>query len=350
MGHPSKPTIYEVAKKAGVSRQTVSRVINNHPDVAADTRARILGIIDELEYRPSAIARSLSQQRTYNFGLVTAGLEFIGPSNTLSGIAKKSEELGYGLYLKELSSFSANNIIPLIDWFLAHQVDGIIWAAPEIGPNREWVEEMIDDIRVPIIFLTTKKRDSISIVNIDNYHGARLATEHLLAQGHSRIGHISGPLDWWESRQRLQGWKDALRDSGIEPEDRMVASGNWSSKSGKSAFLQLMATFPEMDAVFSGNDQMALSIMQIACENNINIPNELAVVGFDGIPESEFFSPALSTIYQDQFEMGCIAVQELAKLVEERDKKEQQEPVYLTIKPQLIIRSSSTSLAREGGI
>jgi len=342
MGKGSKPTIYEVARRAGVSRQTVSRVINNRPDVATDTRQRVLQIIDEIEYRPSAVARSLSKQRTYNFGLVIAGLDYIGPSNTLSGIAKKSEELGYGLYLKELSSFSANNIFPLLDWFLTHQVDGIIWAAPEIGPNRDWLQDVTIDIPVPIIFLTTAKRDHISIVNIDNYFGGRLATEHLLSQGRRNIGHISGPLDWWESRQRMEGWQDALRAGGIEPEARMVASGDWLSKSGKIAFEQLRATFPEMDAVFSGNDQMALSILQTACEEKIDIPNELSVVGFDGIQETAFFSPPLTTVFQNQIELGCMAVQELARMVEERGTEPPREPVYITIKPELIIRRSST--------
>jgi len=338
----SKPTIYEVARKAGVSRQTVSRVINNRPDVAPATRQRIMKIIDELDYHPSAIARSLSQQRSYNFGLLTAGLEYMGPSTTLSGIAKKSEELNYGLYLKELPSFNANNIHPLLEWFLARQVDGIIWAVPEIGANRDWIKDSIEDIRVPIIFLTSAKREKISIVTIDNYFGARQATQHLLDQGRKQIGHISGPMDWWESRQRLKGWQDALREAGIEPEERMVAEGNWSSKSGKQAFEKLQITFPEMDAVFSGNDQMALSILQTACTENIKVPGDLAVVGFDGLPESAYFSPALTTIFQNTIELGCTAVRTLARMVEERDIEPSREPVYITIKPDLIIRRSST--------
>jgi len=343
MGKSSRPTIYEVAREAGVSRQTVSRVINNRPDVAPDTRERVLRIIGEMEYRPSAIARSLSKQRSFNFGLLTAGLEFIGPSTTLSGIVKKSEELGYGIYLKALSSFQSDTIQPILDWFLARQVDGIIWAAPEIGSNREWVKEMIGSIQVPIIFLTSAKREDISIVTMDNYHGARLATEHLLEVGRKNIGHISGPLDWWESRQRMQGWHDALKAHGIEPKERMVAEGNWSSKSGKRAFDQLLSSFPEMDAVFVANDQMALSVLQTACETNIDIPNALSVVGFDNIPESDFFSPSLTTVFQNMTELGCVAVDELAKMVNDNISDVMpKEPIYLTIKPELIIRKSSS--------
>lgn len=348
MGKGSKPTIYEVARRAGVSRQTVSRVINNRPDVADNTRKRILQIIDEMDYRPSAVARSLSKQRTYNFGLVTAGLEFIGPSVTMSGIAKKSEQLGYGLYLKELPKFTGGNIQQIINWFLSRQVDGIIWAVPEIGSNRDWVNTLFDDIRVPIIFLTSAKRETISTVTIDNYYGAKLATKHLLENGRKNIGHISGPLDWWESQERIRGWKAALEDAGIKTEDRMMSSGNWSSRSGKKAFDQLMANYPEMDAVFVGNDQMSLSVLQTACEKDIDVPNDLSVVGFDGIPESEFYSPPLTTVAQNLDKLGCVAVQELARMVEESNSDgELGVPIYLTIKPELIVRRSSVPISNK---
>jgi LacI family transcriptional regulator len=350
MGKPAKATIYEVAREAGVSRQTVSRVINNRPDVARDTRQHILDIISKLEYKPSAIARSLSQRRSYNFGVLTAGLKYIGPSTTLSGITATSEELGYGLLLKELSGFNANNIHPILNWFLAHQVDGILWAAPEIGSNRDWINDMLGEIRVPIIFLTTEKRADISIVTIDNYHGARTAIEHLLSLGRKHIGHISGPLDWWEARQRLKGWQDSLRSAGLITNKRMVVEGNWSSKSGKVAFNQLIAEFPEMDAVFVGNDQMALSVLQTCFERGISIPDQLAIVGFDGIPESEYYCPSLTTICQNQHQLGSIAVQELVRLVEETNLENRKEkPIHLAIQPELIIRRSSDSEKSKGG-
>jgi len=343
-----KVTIYEVAREAGVSRQTVSRVINNRPDVAIETRQRVLEIIDRLEYRPSAIARSLSQRRSYNFGVLTAGLKYFGPSTTLSGITGMSEELGYGLLLKELSSFNTTNIKPSLVWFLDHQVDGIIWAAPEIGSNRDWITDMIDEIQVPIIFLTTDKRDDISIVTIDNYCGGKMATEHLLNLGRIHIGHVSGPLDWWESRERQQGWLDTLLSAGVKPEPCMLAEGNWSSKSGKTAFNQLLSSYPEIDAVFVGNDQMALSVLQTACEEGIRIPDDVAVVGFDDIPEAEYFYPSLTTIFQDQHELGSIAVQELARQVEERKLENRKvEPIYLAIQPELIIRKSTITSSGE---
>lgn len=338
----AKLTICEVADKAGVSRQTVSRVINNRPDVADETRKRVLRIIEEFDYRPNAVARSLSMKRTNNFGLVTAGLEFIGPSVTMSGIAKETEQLGYGLYLKDLPRFNTDTIQNIIDWFLARQVDGIIWAVPEIGNNRDWINNFIDNIRLPIIFLTAEKRKNISTVTIDNYYGAKQATSHLIESGRKNIGHISGPMDWWESKQRYNGWRDALKENGINPKENMVAEGNWSSKSGKKAFAQLLDSFPEMDALFVANDQMALSVLQTACELKINIPDQLSVSGFDGIPESEFFSPSLTTVSQNLVELGSVAVQQLAQMVEIKNSdKESRESIYISLKPELIIRQSS---------
>lgn len=338
----AKLTINEVADKAGVSRQTVSRVMNNRPDVADETRKRVLRIIEELDYRPNAVARSLSMKRTNNFGLVTAGLEFTGPSVTMSGIAKETEQLGYGLYLKDLPRFNTDSIQNIIDWFLARQVDGIIWAVPEIGNNRDWINNFIDNIRIPIIFLTAEKRKNISTVTIDNYYGAKLATRHLIESGRKNIGHISGPMDWWESKQRYHGWRDALKENGINPKENRVAEGNWSSRSGKKAFAQLLDSFPEMDALFVANDQMALSVLQTACELKIKIPDQLAVSGFDGIPESEFFSPPLTTICQNLVELGSVAVQQLAQMVENNHSdKESRESIYIALKPELIIRQSS---------
>jgi LacI family transcriptional regulator len=339
-----KATIYDVAEKAGVSRQTVSRVLNNREDVSTETRKRVKDIIADLGYHPSAVAQSLSRQKSYVFGVVTAGLKYIGPSRTLNGITSKAEELGYGLLLKELASFNANNVHPLIQWFQAHQVDGIIWAVPEIGDNRKWLENFLSEINIPIIFLTMGKRDDVSIVSTDNFLGAKIATQHLIDIGKKHIGHIAGPLDWWEARQRKLGWETALKNSGFKITDFMWTEGNWSTKSGITAFNELNNKFPEMDGLFVGNDQMALSVLRTACDQGLRIPEDLAVVGFDGLQESEFYVPRLTTVNQNQNELGSIAVEELVRFVEKKfEADEVIEPKYITIEPELIIRQSSTN-------
>lgn len=327
---------------AGVSRQTVSRVLNDRQDVSDETRKRVKAIMAELSYHPSAIAQSLSRQKSFLFGVVTAGLRFTGPSRTLSGITSKAEELGYGLLLKELASFSSNNVKPMLQWFKSHQVDGIIWAAPEIEDNRAWLKNTLPEIDIPIIFLTMGEEKKVSIVTTDNYNGAKLATEHLLNQGRKKIGHISGPLDWWEARQRKAGWEDALKSAGLRVSDQMWSQGNWSSKSGRVAFLELLAKYPQLDAVFVGNDQMALSVLQSSLEIGKKIPTDISVVGFDGIAESEFYCPALTTVYQNQDELGRVAVAELASQIEQKiTENKVVEPKYITIQPELIIRQSS---------
>ncbi|TET35691.1 MAG: LacI family transcriptional regulator [Anaerolineales bacterium] len=337
-------TIHQVADEANVSRQTVSRVINNRPDVAPETRRRVLEVIERLGYQPSAIARSLIQQRSYTIGIVTAGLKYIGPSRTLNGITKMAEEMGYGLLLKELHGFKTNNVDPLLQWFLSRQVDGIIWAVPEVGENRDWLKDQLPDLPVPLIFLTMRLQEGLSIVSVDNYLGGRMATEHLIEQGKRNIGHLSGPLDWWEARQRKKGWLDALRDADMEAGDECSSEGNWSSRSGEKAFRQLLGQYPNMDAVFVGNDQMALSVIQIACQDGIKIPDELAIVGFDGIPDSAYYWPPLTTVNQDQYRLGFTAVQTLVETIEAWQQGETDlEPKTVIIEPELSIRESTVS-------
>jgi len=337
-----RATIKQVAKAAGVSTQTVSRVINDRPDVAPETRERIQQVIDELGYQPSMLARSLIQQRSYTLGVVTAGLKYIGPSRTLNGITSKAEELGYTLLLNELSHFDTENVEPIISNLLSRHVDGIVWAVPEVGDNHHWVDEVLTEIPVPIVFLTMKTRPNLSIVKIDNFSGAKMATEHLLQQGYRQIGHISGPMDWWESRQRKAGWGAALTEAGLEVIDSHWVEGNWSSSSGESACIQLRSQYPEMEAVFVANDQMALSVLQQSCREGISVPAQLGVVGFDGLAESPYYWPPLTTIVQDQHLLGCTAVEEIIHVIEQvRGEENLTEPRTVIFKPELAVRNSS---------
>jgi LacI family transcriptional regulator len=341
MNRNKRATIKQVAKAAGVSTQTVSRVINDRPDVAPETRERIQKIIAEMNYQPSALARSLIQQRSYTLGVVTAGLKYIGPSRTLNGITNKAEELGYALLLEELPRFDTEDIKPLLQNLLARHVDGIVWAVPEVGDNRRWVDEILNDVPVPVVFLTMQPRPGVSTVAVDNYAGGVLATQHLLDQGRRQVGHISGPLDWWEARQRKQAWLDTLEKAGVKIADSHWAEGNWSSSSGEPAFEQLLQSYPEMDAVFVANDQMALSVLQIAHRRGLRVPHALAVAAFDNITESAYFWPALTTINHNQHELGCRAVQELVNQIEAFRRNEKVKPQNITLTPDLIVRESS---------
>jgi DNA-binding LacI/PurR family transcriptional regulator len=345
-----RATIKEVASAAGVSTQTVSRVINDRPDVSPQTRKRIQEIITQLGYQPSALARSLIRQRSYTLGVVTAGLKYIGPSRTLNGITSAAEEAGYSLLLKELSRFDAENITPIFQTLLSRHVDGIIWAVPEVGENRKWVNHLSLNLEIPVVYLAMEPQESVSVVSIDNYEGGKMATTHLLEQGYRNIGHITGPLDWWEARQRMVAWRDTLRGAGIEVGERHWAEGNWSPASGVQAIEKLFEQYPEMDAVFAANDQMALGVLQMACQRGLRVPEDIGVVGFDDISESAFFWPPLTTIKQDQYEVGKVAVEEVIKIIEsgwQGQETVQSTPIMLTAT--LIVRRSSLRKKEKGG-
>jgi DNA-binding LacI/PurR family transcriptional regulator len=341
----SRPTIKEVASVAGVSTQTISRVINERPDVSPETRRRVQEVIQELGYRPSALARSLIRQRSHTLGVVTAGLRFIGPSRTLSGITAAAEQKGYSLLLKELPRFDTTDITPIFQALHDRHVDGIIWAVPEVGENHEWVSKQLLDPEVPLVYITMEPRENISVVSVDNYLGAQMAMAHLLEQGYEHIAHISGPLDWWEARQRRAGWKDALSEHGLDPQDEYWVGGNWSSASGAQAFEKLLEQYAEMDSIFVANDQMALGVIQVAHQRGLRIPDDIGIVGFDDIPESAFFSPALTTVRQDQYNVAKLAVEEIIRTIESGWRGlEPEHPQASIVPPALVVRQSSIRL------
>jgi LacI family transcriptional regulator len=344
-----RATIKEVASVAGVSTQTVSRVINERPDVSPETRKRVQEVIKALSYQPSALARSLISQRSYTLGVVTAGLRHLGPSRTLSGITAAAEEAGYSILMKELPSYDTEDIAPIFQAFFSRHVDGIIWAVPEVGENRKWVYNPPAEIEVPLVYITMEPRAQLSIVSIDNYLGGRMAVSHLLEQGYRKIGHISGPLDWWEARQRMAAWKDSLLEAGLDASEGHCVEGNWSSASGALAIEKLFDQFPDMDAIFVANDQMALSVLQFFAEKQIRIPEDIGIVGFDNIAESAFFSPALTTVQQDQHNIAKVAVAEVINVIEAGwQELDTVAPRSIILPPTLIMRQSSLRVT-EGG-
>jgi len=335
-------TIKEVAKIAGVSIQTVSRVINEHPDVAPETRLRVLSVIADLDYHPSALARSLIHQRTYTLGVLTAGLKFIGPSFTLNGITVAAEEMNYAILLEELPGFHDSHSAKRLESLLARHVDGIIWAIPEIGNNRAWLDENRLSLPVPIVFLTMQPRPDVTCVSFDNFLGGQMATQHLVDAGYQQIGHIAGPMDWWEARQRKAGWQDILERSGIKVQENLWIEGNWSSASGEQAFLQLLARNKQLEAVFVANDQMAYSVYQVAAKKGIRIPDDLGVVGFDGLAETAYLWPPLTTIYQNLNQLGRTAVEHVVSTIETQQNTGGVQPGQtVVLKPELVQRASS---------
>ncbi|MCB8979941.1 MAG: LacI family DNA-binding transcriptional regulator [Ardenticatenaceae bacterium] len=330
-------TIKEVAAAAGVSTQTVSRVVNGRPDVASDTREQVQQVIDTLGYQPSKIARSLISGQSYSLAVVSSSIGLYGPSLVLQGIQEAAVEANYSLVLNILPNaeqFDANQILREV---LSYHVDGILWAVPEIGQNRDLIQQELSSLNVPIVFLNAQPRPNLVTAVIDNKQGGRIATQHLIQQGRQKIGLITGPMNWWEARQRELGWREELAANGRAVDESYIANGDWTPRSGERCIRMLLEWHPEMDAVFICNDQMALGAMKVARQMGRQIPNDLAVVGFDDIPESPYFSPSLTTMRQDVAEMGRQSVKQLLALLNE----EKLESGCVVLQPDLIVRQSS---------
>lgn len=334
-----KVTIKDIARMCSVSTQTVSRVINNRPDVSPETRDAVEKAISEMGYQPSALARSLVQQRSYTLGVITAGLKYVGVSQTLNGITEQCEQSGYSLLIKELPRFDTADIVPVIESLIAHHVEGIIFFAAEFNENVKMAQAQLPAFCPPIIFLKSQPTPNYITVSVDNYGGARKVVEYLLSVGRRKIGLITGPMEWLEARQRKQGWEDALRIVGVAGFEQNWTQGNWSSSSGESAFAELIQKYPEMDAVFVSNDQMALGVLHYTYVHGIRVPEDLAVVGFDNLAESAYYSPSLTTVTQPLRELGILAVKTLLGEIEGTDSRFSGKA--LTLNTEMIIRDST---------
>ena len=336
-----KITIKDVAQAAGVSTQTVSRVINSRPDVSPDTRSRVQQVISELGYSPNVIARSLSRGQTNTFGVVGFGLSYFGPSNVLQGIEQKSNELGFSLILSLLDDFDAAKIDGILNKLLSRQVDGIIWAVPG---NDRLVGELsvrFSEISIPVVYLNKCKTQHESVVAMDNRRGGKLATQHLLEQGYDHIGIITGPPDWWEAQERELGWREVITEVGLDSSTRFIVNGDWSAASGEVGLHNLFTKAPELDAVFASNDQMALGALKAARNLGIQVPQNLGVVGFDDIPEAAYFYPSLTTIHQNVLSLGEMAVEQMGNMIRSRQVGQIYKADAILAKPRLIVRNSS---------
>jgi DNA-binding LacI/PurR family transcriptional regulator len=335
-------TIKDVARVSGVSTQTVSRVLNDRPDVSDETRHKVKKIINELDYQPSALARSLIHQRSFTIGVVIYGLKYVGVNLTLAGIIEQAQVFGYNLLIKEIASLAIEDVQPVIRELLASEVEGILYAVQEWGDNWRIIRQQLATPPVPMVFLKYRAQPNFCTISIDNHLGGCMATQHLLDIGRRKIAHISGPEKWQETITRHQGWLDTLHAAGITVENRQVYVGDWTSTSGEEALLELLESFPEMDGIFAANDQMALGVIHLAAKKGIKIPDDIALVGFDDISEAPFFTPSLTTIRQDFDQLGSLAIKKLLQTFEHKPLN----PVeYLSdsivLKPQLIVREST---------
>jgi DNA-binding LacI/PurR family transcriptional regulator len=326
----------DVAKLAGVSHQTVSRVINNSEHVRPETRDRVIEAMRLLDYRPNPLARALVTGRSRTLGVVSFDTTLFGPASTLFGIERAAHAAGYGVSVISVVEINRASVLSAIERLLGHAVDGVVI----ISPQSEAVSSILElPPEVPIVSVVAGPDEGAAVVEVDQFAGAQFATRHLLELGHKTVWHISGPSDFLEAQQRIEGWRAALLEAAAPLPPILV--GDWSAESGYQLGRQL-AEDPEVTAVFVANDPMALGLLRVLHEAGRRVPEDVSIVGFDDVPESSYFTPPLTTVRQDFLEVGRSS---FALLLDEIESG-RRSSTRVRVSPSLIVRESTAAPTR----
>lgn len=338
-----KITLEDIAREAGVSTQTVSRVINNKPDVARKTRRRVQEIIDRLGYLPNTVARSLSSRRTWMMGVVISSIDRYGPNQIFIELDKEAHALGYRLLPYITHDDEIVDISRYTRELIAHQPDGIIWAVMERAGHEEILRQNLVPTSIPLVTMEAVLPDIPKPAFMDQVETSDALVTHLIEQGYQNIGIITGELfSTQRGKLRIQGWRRALERAGRPTSEERIIHGDWTAESGEHAMAQLIGQFSEIDAVFACNDQMAQGVLSYAYQHDVIVPHELGVVGFDDLPEARYFTPRLTTAKQPYAEFSAITVQTLAEMIDAHlDEQDYIHRETKTLYPEIIIRESS---------
>lgn len=336
--HPAArpPGMVDVARVAGVSQKTVSRVINGERYVSDDFRQRVLEAAQRLGYRRNTAAHALITGRFRSIGVASLGTALYGPASMLIALERATRAAGFSFTVASTLE-GQDKVSPAIERLLEQGVDGIVISEPV-----DEGEELTFDPRIPVLSLgqtLTLPGSHNMIVGTDGLAAARTATEHLLDLGHRTVWHVAGPWRWFPARDRLEGWRQALEAAGavVPP----VIQGDWSPASGYAAGTELAAD-PDVTAVFVANDEMALGVMRGLTKAGRRVPGDVSIVGFDDIPAAPYLSPPLTTMRQD---FDAVASRGLDLLIREIDgaAASDAEPARLAIPARLIVRESTTA-------
>jgi len=328
------PNIRDVAALAGVSYQTVSRVLNDSANIKESTKERVNDAIRQLGYRPNQAARALVTSRSRTIGVLSADAKaHYGPATAINAIEQAAREAGYRLSITNISSSDYASIKNGLDYLLTQSIEALIVIAPQVRVF-DAISEM--SVAVPFVTLESTGRDPRHSLSVDQIAGARLATRHLIDLGHTEIVHISGPQHWIEAEARMQGYLAEINAADLRV--RAPILGDWSAHFGYYAGLELLR-LRDFTAVFAGNDQMALGFMHACRDMGLDIPGDISLVGFDDVPEAAHFPPPLTTVRQNFAEVGRRAVAMLlAELNGTPDLSHEPVPA------ELIVRESSGRL------
>lgn len=327
------PGMYDVARAAGVSHQTVSRVLNDHASVRPETRARVLEVIDALGYRRNSAARALVTRRSGTIGVVTTRSALYGPTSVLLSVEAAARENGYFVSIVSLVDPNEAAMRGALEHFMDQLVEGVV----VIGPSFDFIEAALRvGPRVPMVTVSAlaERPEGIYVTAVDHFLGARMATAHLLELGHTEIAHISGPEDSLDANARVRGWRAELESAGLRPGSLIV--GDWTAKAGYAAGQELLRGAGLPKAVFAGNDEMALGLLRALTEHGVRVPKEVSVVGFDDIAGSAFFAPPLTTIKQDFTTLGERCMDLLLAAMAGTGPTSQ-----ALVRPQLLLRAST---------
>jgi LacI family transcriptional regulator len=327
----SNPTIRDVARQAGVSHQTVSRVINCSEDVTAETRERVEAAIAELDYRPNAIARSMARGRTRTLACISPNLTDYTFASIIEGAEAEARRLGY--FLLSSSARDAESFERLVDELVGHRrVDGLLVMNPYADERYQLIPK-----NIPLVFVGARSRgESTCSVCLDDESVAYKATRYLVECGHERIGMVTGPMAEDCSMDRMVGFKKALDEANLPYLPELVIEGDWSASSGHAALMQLSANKDLPGAIFVQNDRMAMGLLRAARERNIAIPEELSIIGVDDMPLTQHYAPPLTTMRQDMPRIGLEAARILIHTIEGNQTQQCQ----LKLQAELVVRQS----------
>lgn len=299
--HPAG--IRDVARIAGVSRQTVSRVINGHPSLRPETRDRVQAVIDELRYRPNPIARALGGSRSRTLGVLASNRAVWASAAAIRGVELAARDAGYLVNTTNLSSSEPSVIRDALALQVEHHVDGLVIIAPQTR-TLDQIDELA--LEIPYVMLHSRAEGDEHELFVDQLAGARAATRHLIGLGHRDIFHLAGPQEWIEAEARMQGFLTEMIDADLPVRPPLL--GDWTSDHGYHVGREL-ARFRDFSAVFAANDQMALGLVHALRDAGLDVPGDVSVVGFDDVPEAAHFWPPLTTVRQDFEELGrrCVA-------------------------------------------
>lgn len=335
-----KITINDVARLSGVSKRTISRVINNSPKVGEKTRERIQKIIDELNYSPNPQARGLAARRSYLLGMIYDNPDALYINDVQRGVLSVCREFGYELVVHPCDMKAENLIIEAVGFVNRSKLDGVI-ILPPISENND-LAGALGKANLNYVRLASIALDSADHVVVSNERAAAAAmAEYLVKLGHTRIGYITGPKGMKSTRERLEGFCDALEKHGCKPAGDMLARGAYTFESGMECTCTLLENPHPPTAIFASNDEMAVGVINAAREMGLKVPDDLSVAGFDDSILASRIMPALTTIRRPVREMARLAT---TKLIASIDGRHEDARAGNMLVPELVTRNSTRAI------